>query len=88
MLYEVITVGSAEYLISDNEMAIKVKRSLFGLDDKDLNFEFKWGDNNKLEGNIINFYVYGDVITSYSIHYTKLYDILIVIAQEYGFVVI
>jgi hypothetical protein len=56
-----VKAGQAQYAIKDNRMEIKVDRSLFGNPDKKLNFEFKWSDNMQDEGNIMDFYVNGDV---------------------------
>ncbi len=55
-----IRVGSAAYSINGNALELKVKRTLFGVEGKKLNFEFKWSDNSENDGNIMDFYVNGD----------------------------
>ena len=53
-------VGSAAYAIDGNVLELKVNRSLFNVEGKKLNFEFKWSDNSETDGNIMDFYVHGD----------------------------
>ena len=53
-------VGSAAYVISGNVLELKVNRSLFNVEGKKLDFEFKWSDNSETDGNIMDFYVHGD----------------------------
>jgi hypothetical protein len=52
--------GSAEYFLSGNVLVLKIKRALLNINGKELNFEFKWSDNNVSSGNIMDFYVDGD----------------------------
>jgi hypothetical protein len=52
--------GSAEFTLSGKTLVLKVKRSLFNMQGKKLNFEFKWSDNNESDGDIMDFYVNGD----------------------------
>ena len=51
---------SFEYAVKGNMMEIKVAKSALGMNGK-LDFEFKWSDNMQEEGNILDFYVNGDV---------------------------
>jgi len=53
-------VGSAAYIIDGNVLELKVNRSLFNVEGKKLDFEFKWSDNSETDGNIMDFYVHGD----------------------------
>jgi hypothetical protein len=53
-------IGSAEYAISGKALELKVNRSVFNMQGKKLNFEFKWSDNNETNGDIMDFYVNGD----------------------------
>lgn len=55
-------VGEAEYTVSGRRLQIKVARSLLGIAGED-NFvlNFKWSDNMQAEGDIMDFYVSGDV---------------------------
>ena len=64
--------GAAQYTIDGTTLVIKVKRSLLGItDDKSVNFEFKWSDNMQEDGNIMDFYVNGDVAPTgrFNYHY-------------------
>ena len=59
-------------MIDGEILVVKVKRSLLGAsDDKLLNFEFKWSDNMQEEGNVMDFYVNGDVapLGRFNYHY-------------------
>lgn len=53
-------IGAAAYSIKGNALELKVKRALFGVNGKKLNFELKWSDNSENDGNIMDFYVNGD----------------------------
>ncbi|MEN8155781.1 MAG: FlgD immunoglobulin-like domain containing protein [Bacteroidota bacterium] len=53
---------SVEYAITDTVLELKIPRSSLGLAPEDeVVFEFKWSDNMLEEGNIMDFYVNGDV---------------------------
>ena len=52
--------GKFEYAVKGNKMEIKVAKSVLGMSGK-VSFEFKWSDNMQEEGNILDFYVNGDV---------------------------
>jgi len=52
--------GTFTYIVDGNQMALKVPKSVLGVTGK-LNMEFKWSDNMQNEGNILDFYVNGDV---------------------------
>ena len=55
-------VGNAEYSMNDKFLVIKIKQSFLGIKkNENLNFEFKWSDNMQEDGNIMDFYVNGDV---------------------------
>ena len=55
-------VGEAQYKVDGKTLVLKISRSVLGVvDDKLLNFEFKWSDNMQEDGNIMDFYVNGDV---------------------------
>ena len=53
-------VGKADYSVNGNMLVLKIKRSVLGIGSA-LNFEFKWSDNMQEDGNIMDFYVNGDV---------------------------
>jgi len=65
-------IGSAKYVIEDSVLVLKIARSLLDVsDDSSLDFEFKWSDNMQDDGNIMDFYVNGDVAPSgrFNYHY-------------------
>ncbi len=53
--------ATATYQVQGNEMQISVPRAALGLNGNDLHFDFKWVDNLQTEGDIMDFYVSGDV---------------------------
>jgi len=68
-------VGAAQYIIAGETLVFKTKRSVLGVtDDKSLNFEFKWSDNMQEDGNIMDFYVNGDVAPSGRFNYHYFID--------------
>ncbi|MCA9732907.1 MAG: T9SS type A sorting domain-containing protein [Deferribacteres bacterium] len=52
--------AASQMTVSSKTVELKLPRSLFP-QDKPLNFEFKWSDNMQDDGNIMDFYVSGDV---------------------------
>jgi hypothetical protein len=65
-------VGDAQYQMNGKTLVIKIGRSVLNAtDDKLLNFEFKWSDNMQEDGNIMDFYINGDVAPSgrFNYHY-------------------
>ena len=53
--------GTADISIKDNRMMIRIPRKYICADGAALDFEFKWSDNMQDEGNLMDFYVNGDV---------------------------
>lgn len=51
---------TVSYEVKDNQLVIRIPRSLDKALEKDLDFEFKWVDNMQDEGNPMDFYVSGD----------------------------
>jgi hypothetical protein len=51
--------AEAEMAVHGDTLVVALPRLLFG--EGPLAFEFKWGDNLKLEGDVMDFYVSGDV---------------------------
>ena len=47
--------------VKENKMELKIKKSALGIMGNAINFEFKWSDNMQEPGNIMDFYVNGDV---------------------------
>ena len=65
-------VGTAQYKADGKTLVLKIARAVLGIvDDNLLNFEFKWSDNMQEEGNIMDFYVNGDVAPGgrFNFHY-------------------
>ncbi len=54
-------VGYGNIKVDDNRLMIRIPRQILGLRGKKVDFEFKWSDNMQDEGNIMDFYVNGDV---------------------------
>ncbi len=52
--------GNADIKINENKICIRVSRRLMGMENKPLDFEFKWVDNMQDDGNVMDFYVSGD----------------------------
>ena len=52
--------GKFDYAVKGKMMEVRIAKSALGLSGK-LSFEFKWSDNMQEEGNILDFYVNGDV---------------------------
>lgn len=50
----------SEFTIKDNVLVFSVPRKTLGLDNRQVDMEFKWNDNMQDEGNIMDFYVNGD----------------------------
>ena len=42
-------------------MMLRIPRKLLGMEGKRVDLEFKWSDNMQDEGNLMDFYVNGDV---------------------------
>jgi len=53
-------VAEANYAVKGNKMEISIPRSILNLTDK-IDLEFKWSDNMIKEGDIMDFYINGDV---------------------------
>lgn len=53
--------GEATYKVSGKQMEISIPRSSLLFKDKKLNFEFKWTDSIQKVGDIMDFYLSGDV---------------------------
>jgi hypothetical protein len=52
--------AEADYRISGNRMELRLPRRALGMDGR-LDFEFKWSDNMQHDGDIMDFYLHGDV---------------------------
>lgn len=68
------SVGTAQYAINSNKLELKIANSVMGVTSSEtLNFEFKWSDNMQVDGDIMDFYVNGDVAPGGRFNY--VYDV-------------
>lgn len=49
------------YTVEDNRMVVTIPRTALGIDEGDFTVNFKWSDNMQKDGDIMDFYVSGDV---------------------------
>ncbi|WP_461135051.1 glycoside hydrolase family 71/99 protein [Spirosoma lituiforme] len=65
------TIASVQYASKGNKLEMKIPRKLLQNTGKSLNFEFKWSDNCQEEGDIMDFWLNGDVAPAgrYNYHY-------------------
>ena len=49
------------YTVEGNRMVVTIPRSALGIDEGDFTVNFKWCDNMQIDGDIMEFYVSGDV---------------------------
>jgi hypothetical protein len=69
------TAGNAEYTIHEKSIVLKIPYSVLGQSaDDQLDFEFKWSDNMQEAGNIMDFYVNGDVAPGGRFNYVYTVD--------------
>ncbi len=60
--WEWASAGKASYTVNEKSLVLKIKSSVLGMAiGERLNFEFKWSDNMQEDGNVMDFYVNGDV---------------------------
>ncbi len=65
-------IGQVAFRVEGNRMELCIPRALVGLEaNRPLDFEFKWTDNVPASGDILDFYLYGDVAPSgrFNYHY-------------------
>ena len=69
--FEAEKIGEAEYAISGEYMAVKIRKSLLGADGEIRNLLFKWADNSTVKGNVMEFMDLGDAAPNdrYAFHY-------------------
>lgn len=63
-------VGSAKMLVKTNTLEIELPKALVGLPAGSVDLEFKWSDNMQELGNIMDFYVNGDVAPGARFNFT------------------
>ncbi len=57
-----LDVGTVPFRVEGNRMELRIPKTLVGLPSNGpLDFEFKWTDNVPASGDILDFYLYGDV---------------------------
>ena len=63
-------VALVDYAVEGSQMEIRIPKALLGIKDS-VDFEFKWSDNMQAPGNIMDFWVNGDVAPSgrFNYHY-------------------
>ena len=55
------TVGEVYYSIKGNRLQIKIPKAMLGIDGNAFSLNFKWSDNMQNDGDIMDFYINGDV---------------------------
>ncbi|MBQ1846642.1 MAG: hypothetical protein II135_01430 [Clostridia bacterium] len=53
-------IGQALYTVNENEMIVRLDKSVAGIDGKAGTFSFKWADNSTLNGDVMEFSELGD----------------------------
>ena len=66
-------IGKGTFFAKENILEIAIEKKLLGLDSS-VNIEFKWCDNMQDEGNIMDFYVSGDVAPGGRFNYVYTSD--------------
>ncbi len=59
--FETEVVGDVEYKVNGNVIMVKIPKALLGISSSEFTVNFKWTDNVQNEGDIMDFYVSGDV---------------------------
>ncbi|MCL2300100.1 MAG: hypothetical protein FWC27_08160, partial [Firmicutes bacterium] len=54
------TVGTAAYRAQGNRLELTIPRALLGLSGESFTLRFKWSDNMRHDGDVMDFYLYGD----------------------------
>lgn len=54
-------VGEVAYTVQKNILQIQIPKRLLGIESDDFTVNFKWADNTQVDGDIMDFYVSGDV---------------------------
>ena len=59
--FETEVVGDVEYKVNGNVIMVKIPKALLGITSNEFTVNFKWTDNVQNEGDIMDFYISGDV---------------------------
>ena len=54
-------VGEVDYTVQGNLLQIKIPKKLLDIEGDNFTVNFKWADNTQKDGDIMDFYVSGDV---------------------------
>ena len=54
------TVGEVDYTVQGNVLQIAIPRSMLGMENTAPNLSFKWSDDMQTDGDILDFYQYGE----------------------------
>ncbi|MDO5114125.1 MAG: hypothetical protein Q4E67_07085, partial [Planctomycetia bacterium] len=53
-------VAEVSYVVEENRLEIVIPRKCLGLEGRKIDLRFKWVDNSQNDGDILDFYQYGD----------------------------
>ncbi len=59
--FETETVGKVTYSVKGNVLTVQIPKAMLGIADLDFEFGFKWTDNTLEDGDIMQWYLNGDV---------------------------
>lgn len=59
--FETEVVGEVEYHVTGNVLMVSIPRAMLGIGEGQFTLNFKWADNTTVDGDIMDFYVTGDV---------------------------
>ena len=59
--FDTEVVGDVEYKVNKNVIMVKIPKALLGITSNEFTVNFKWTDNVQNEGDIMDFYISGDV---------------------------
>ncbi len=59
--FDTEAAGDVEYHVNGNVMMVKIPKALLGITSNEFTVNFKWTDNVQVQGDIMDFYLTGDV---------------------------
>ncbi len=69
-------VGEASYQVKGNEIQVAIPRKDIGCENGEISIQFKWADNLQQPGDILDFYVSGDVAPNGRFNYDYTTDFM------------
>ena len=66
--------GEVDLFVSGNKMYVTVPKSMIGVSSSDFTVDFKWSDNTLSNGDIMNFYLYGDTAPTGRFRYRYVFQ--------------